>query len=251
MIIKKTLLSWIVIGCALFWVLFPSSGAATEENQGKTPYTIIVLGDSMGDGIYAGIYRHIRKDDHLKVIRMSRVGIGLHKMNMEAFKKKIDKAVARYKPQIAVVVIGGNDPQPVIVKGGKREPFRSEEWNQIYKQRVEEYIQALESHDLKIFWVGLPIMRDEEYDKDIQYIEDIFRKAAAQHNITFVPLRELTQDQDGKYSDHGADLTGRTTKLRANDGKHFTSAGYELLAFQVLANIKAKIPDFSWSIESD
>ena len=205
---------------------------------------IIVLGDSLGDGMYAGLYRAFHGDKTVKVYRLSKVGTGLHNLDVKSWPGKLDKICARYKPDVAVVMTGGNDPQPIFEGGGTRHAFQTEEWVRLYTDRVNVYMKSLVSSGVKTFWVGLPVMREPEFDESMKYMNKIFQGCAAQNGVDFIPTRELTADEEGKYAAYGKDLSGKVRRLRANDGQHFTGVGYELLANHVLEAIKENMETF-------
>jgi hypothetical protein len=180
-------------------------------------------------------------------VRLSNVGAGLYNLNMETWNKKLAKIISQYDPDVAVVILGGNDPQPILSENRKRHPFRTDKWRAVYGQRVSEYMQSLLRNNLQTFWVGLPAMRDPDYDSDIQYLNEVYKSTAAQNHVTYISTWELTVDDNGRYAAYGEDLTGRKTRLRVKDGKHFTLAGYTLLAEKVLKTIQSQVPNVAWA----
>ena len=56
-------------------------------------------------------------------------------------------------------------------------------------------------------------------------LNDIARPQVLKSGGQFVDLWEPFVDAENKFSAYGPDLSGQTTKLRANDGVHFTKAG--------------------------
>ena len=41
-------------------------------------------------------------------------------------------------------------------------------------------------------------------------------------------------DEQGHYAAYGKDRDGTTTRMRADDGIHFTQAGYEVIAEKII-----------------
>lgn len=221
------------------------------EARAKPHYTIFVLGDSLGVGLYAGIYRTIRNDDNIEVVKLSKVGSGLTRMKPSTRDKILSTVLEAEGPKLVVVMVGGNDPQPIAADNGKRYAFRTDEWRREYTSRVNGIMQDLTGAGIKTFWVGLPSMRTPDYDEMVRYINQIHEACADQNGVIYIPTRKLTVDKEGAYSAYGKDLLGRTRLLRSNDGKHFTLDGYEMIANHVLENILSNIGSFKVVQNSD
>ena len=230
---------WLLAGLCLAMVMcfFGSARAESATSAKKAPekLSILVVGDSLGNGVYSGLYRLARTDPKLSVNKISKVGSGLTSFSISRWERQLPGLIAKYQPNVAVVVTGGNDPQPLLLrKGKKRFAFKSDDWLRFYRQRIDTLIESLAQRGINTFWVGMPIMRKAEYDRDIQYITQVIRDQVLDHNAVFIPLRDLTADEKGKYNAFGKDLSGRMRRLRANDGKHFTPDGYDLLSNHIL-----------------
>ncbi|MEW5726150.1 MAG: hypothetical protein AB1896_23775, partial [Thermodesulfobacteriota bacterium] len=138
-------------------------GAAQAGQDGRT--TIMVLGDSLGDGMYVGLYRAVRDNPNVTVFRLSKIGTGLFNFDLKAWRRQLAQVIATRGPDVAVVMLGGNDPQPIRLPGRERYAFRSEEWRTHYVARLDEYMRSLIDAGLAVFWVGLPSMREPDYDR--------------------------------------------------------------------------------------
>ena len=232
--------------------LFTSfSGPLAYGRDNRRPLTILVLGDSLAEGLYYGIYWAVRRRHDVRVVKDTEVGAGLAYLDLDAWQKKLALLIKEHQPDVAVVMVGGNDRIPILHNGQRRYAFCSEDWTRLYRQRVAAYIQALLVHDLSVFWVGLPAMRTRGYDLDMQNLNGIYRSAANKAGIRYIPTRENTVDQNGDYSAYGFDITGKRGRIRSGDGKHFTACGYELLAWIVLKSMKMEVPaikvaEFDW-----
>jgi uncharacterized protein len=125
--------------------------------------------------------------------------------------------------------------------------FRSEAWRAEYTARIDRILDRLASAGLRVLWLGNPIARSERYSDDMSYINEVYAEAIARHGFQFVPLWTVVADEDGNYTAYGKDRTGVTQRLRGVDGIHFTSAGYELIAEQLVGQLaappaKAEVP---------
>lgn len=210
----------------------PEKQAAPETQKGKTRYNVVVFGDSLGDGVWAGLYHALRKDKRFNVIRKSRVATGFVRKDYYDWSEGAREVAAETRIDIAVVIMGTNDRQ-TIVEDGARYALFEPKWRDVYQSRVDDFIATLKASGARIYWVGLPVMRSAVFERDMESFSGIFEKRAAENGVVFVPTHDLVADKDGNYSAYGLDASGRKRLLRAEDGIHFTMEGYELLARSV------------------
>lgn len=211
----------------------------------KQKYNVVVFGDSLGDGLWAGLYHVLQKDKRFNVIKKSRVATGFSRHDYYDWNKAAHEIAAETKIDIAVVVMGTNDRQP-IVQDGQRHALFDSGWREIYRQRVDEFTATLKATGAPVYWMEIPVMRSPRFGGDMQKFNEIFEERAAANGVTFVRTDGLATGADGGYTAYGEDRFGRTRLLRAEDGIHFTMAGYELLgdriADVVLADIENGAP---------
>ncbi|MCB9960041.1 MAG: DUF459 domain-containing protein [Rhodospirillaceae bacterium] len=193
------------------------------------PIHILVIGDSLADGLWAGVYRRTRGFDDVTVERHTRVSSGLSRPDYYDWNAEIDEVIADEDMDIAIVSIGLNDGQPVFYEGRWDHDFGTEEWDRIYRERVVAFMTELADAGIPTFWLGLPTVRSAEFDQRVQHMNDIYREAAAETGVYFVETRAITADASGAYAAYLNDEDGRQRLMRANDGIHFTGPGYEML----------------------
>jgi hypothetical protein len=112
--------------------------------------------------------------------------------------------------------------------------FRTDEWRAAYAARADKILTLLTGAGLKVIWCGNPIARSADYSDGMSYINDIFTEEAARYGAQFVPLWTVVADEQGHYAAYGKDRDGVTTRMRADDGIHFTAAGYEMIAEKII-----------------
>ena len=192
------------------------------------PLNVHVFGDSLGDGMWAGLYRLLPAAEGYRVTKHSKVSTGLVRRDYFDWPTKVREVTARERVDVAVVMIGTNDRQPIVENG--RHALRSPAWERIYTARIDAMIEPLKAAGAEIFWVELPAMRSPRFGGDMQYFNGLYRARAAAHGITFVPTWQRTLGEGGAYSAYGTDDAGRTRLMRTDDGIHFTMRGYIQLA---------------------
>jgi hypothetical protein len=111
--------------------------------------------------------------------------------------------------------------------------FRSDQWAQAYKKRIDEMITALKSKGAPVIWVGLPAIRGPRATSDISYLDDLYHAEADKLGVTYVDIWDGFVDEDGRYAVQGPDFEGQIRRLRTGDGVHFTKYGALKLAHLV------------------
>jgi hypothetical protein len=217
--------------------------AAIPEEDDR--FQVVVFGDSLADGLWTGVYRSLRRDNRFEVVRHTRVSSGLSRPDYFNWQDELDTYLARHDVDAAVISVGLNDAQPVYHDGRWEHGFGTDPWNEIYRERVGAFMGRLTEAGVPTFWIGLPTVRSSSFDERIHHINQIYREMAEAHGVIFVPTRALTADEDGEYAAYLADDSGRSRLMRANDGVHFTTRGYEMLAEQLLAAMGRNLDIFA------
>jgi len=212
-------------------------------------YRVVVLGDSLGEGLWSGLYRAFQDDPTIEFIQKSKPSTGFSRTDTFDWNNELDQLLKNDSFQIAVVMFGA-EAQPV--RSGKEWlKVGSEGWREIYGQRVETFIKKLRAANIAVYWVGLPVMRSPNQSADAEALNDLFREKAFINGAKFIDTWNGFVDESGRYSAYGPDMTGQVKRLRADDGVHFTARGNVKLAHFVekdlrrdlnLAKIERNIP---------
>ncbi|HID99535.1 MAG TPA: DUF459 domain-containing protein [Thiotrichaceae bacterium] len=202
--------------------------------------TIAIIGDSQAYGIWAAIYRELRQNKDFTVIRETRTASGLAALD---WRDKVKGLLDKQRVHIALIVMGANDGQVLIRKGKPRLAYKSPSWKTAYVQRVKNLMGLLEDRNILTFWIGLPAVRRESMKEQVTMLNGFYEKTAASFAaVRFLPIWHLTVNEGGKYSAYGLDVTGRKRLLRANDGVHFTTKGYDVLTRYILESLYQDFP---------
>jgi hypothetical protein len=216
----------------LLWCIgiLPAASFA-EEVANRT--TVVVFGDSQGAGLARGLQRILIEDPRYRVLNRTYAGAALVHAENE-WLAPIQKFVANEKADIAVAMFGANDRLDFKDAAGTTLRFRTDPWRDAYAARIDQLLKPMVDAGLKVIWCGNPIARSGTYSADMTYINDIYAAEAAKFGAQFVPLWTAVADQEGHYAAFGKDRDGVTQRMRADDGIHFTSPGYELIAEKIL-----------------
>lgn len=243
--IWRRALAGLVLLSALTGIAPDRALAAPTPPKSKPPAVrVLVLGDSLADGIWAGLYWESRRSGRFEALRFAKNGTGLSRADYYNWEEKALELTDSKKPDAVVMMVGINDRQALYAtENRKRYRFRSEEWLKRYTARTEAIMRHVNDKGIPLFWIGLPIMRDQNMRKDAEYFNGIYKQSAAKFsNVFYVPLWNVTLDENGQYSSYRRDDSGQVKKFRASDGVHFTMSGYSFLASHITASLNANIP---------
>jgi len=192
-------------------------------------YRVLVVGDSLADGVWSGLYRAFQEDGNMEVVNKSKPSSGFVRADSYDWTKEIDDILKDDTYQIVVVMFGANDNQ--AIKSGKEyiKPG-TDAWDDLYGQRVEAFVKKLRAKGLAVYWTGLPIMRSPDDSDDAEELNDIYREKSFINGAKFIDTWSGFTDESGRYSAVGPDMSGQIRRLRDDDGVHFTPRGYLKLA---------------------
>jgi len=203
-------------------------------------YRVVVLGDSLGEGLWSGLYRAFEEDKTLEFIQDAKPNSGFARTDTYDWNEQLAKLLKEDTYQIAVVMFGASDTQGV--RSGKEWlKVGSEGWREIYGQRVEAFIKQLRAANVAVYWVGLPIMRSPTQNEDAEKLNDVYREKAFINGARYVETWTGFSDESGRYSPYGPDMTGQVKRLRADDGIHMTMRGYLKLAHFVEKDLRSDL----------
>lgn len=200
-------------------------------------YRVVVLGDSLGDGLWSGLYRAFEEDTNLEVVNHSKPSSGFVRIDNYDWSNAVDDVLKDETYQIAVVMFGANDDQ--AIRSGKEllKPG-TDAWRDVYGQRVEAFIKKLRAKGVAVYWVGLPVMRSPDQSEDAETMNEVYREKSFINGAKFIDTWSGFTDESGRYSAYGPDMSGQVRRLRADDGVLFTPRGYLKLAHSVEKEVR-------------
>jgi uncharacterized protein len=212
--------------------------ARAEEPADRV--TIAVFGDSQAQGLAGGLQRILIEDPRYRVINRTHPGAALVHGGSE-WLEPVERFASREKADIAGVMFGANDRLDMRDEKGAYLHFRTDDWREAYAARADKILTLLTTAGVKVIWCGNPLARSPAYSADMSYINDIYAEEMARFGAQFVPLWTVIADEQGGYAAYGKDRDGTTQRLRADDGIHFTAAGYELIAEKIVGLFSAAV----------
>ena len=142
-------------------------------------------------------------------------------------------------PDVIVLFFGGNDAQAIQIDGTWHE-FGSDTWLTEYRARVGDLMAELDEDGRDVYWMGMPIVRSEDFRQKVEVLNEIYRSEAERfERVNFVDSWPVFTGADGGFSEYLTDADGDLVDMRLNDGIHLTTAGGVRLAevtFGVIAD---------------
>jgi uncharacterized protein len=206
-----------------------AASALTAKETVPPRLTIAAIGDSLGDGLWEGLYRQLHGNKRIVVYRGAKRSVGFTTSDMT---EQIDAALAAGPVHAFVVMLGANDDRRSIFANGRSLAlFATPKWVELYRGRVEGFMDYAGAKKVPVIWLMLPAMRSDEATTAAKLINGVIAEAAqSRPHISLVPIWSLTADDKGAYMPYFNDLHGRRRLMRHSDGLHFSEPGYELLA---------------------
>jgi len=231
----------VFLACADGWALDQSpSQAAAKAPAAQAPvhpHTIGVYGDSLGDGVWGGLYFMVKAHPKDALLRRTKVGTGLTTPDFPGWMQDFTASLDSDHITNAVIMFGANDQQSIRDENHKGFFFKTPGWTRVYASRVNAVMAETAKRHIATVWIGLPIMRSDDLTVGAAFLNDLFAKAATTNGAVFLALDATFKGSDGKYATHLPDASGRMRQIRADDGVHFTPYGYQIIATKVYAII--------------
>ncbi len=219
----------------------PSATRASRWSGGKVEQTsfVMVLGDSLATSAAQGLTDAFANRPDVAIADVARDQSGLTRIDYYDWPKAARDLVAgKQKIDVAVVMLGVNDAQPLKDGDTTLEPL-SDQWKAHYAQRVEDLIAPFRGAHIPVLWVGLPSMPDERFNAQALALNEIYREHVEKAGGTYIDIWDGFVDQNGQYSAFGPNVDGQSERLRS--GVYFTKAGSRKLAQYLEADIRRAI----------
>ncbi len=207
------------------------------ERAARGQLRIGVFGDSMADGLYAGLYRDLQGQANISVSKFSQVSTGLSRYDFVDIQAKTRRQLDEQPVDVAVILFGTNDAQGIELDG-QVHPFGTDSWKAAYARRVDDLVALLRSRDVAVYWVGLPKMKRDSFDGRMALINGVVSARMRALGVPYIETTALTANDHGEYEAYLPNDSGRRVLMRANDGIHMSMAGYLRLSAPVADRLK-------------
>ncbi|NNJ77359.1 MAG: DUF459 domain-containing protein [Anderseniella sp.] len=221
-------------------VVVESAAQSSYLPARKQVYDIVIMGDVLGTGLWAGMNRFVETEDRVTVTGRIQENSGLARPKLYNWAKAADNLLESRPFDVAAIMLGANDARDINTPDGFLR-FGSDEWRKAYAEQINALVSALKKHKVAIYWIGVPPMRRKSYDTAMKVVAEVERQVMAERGVRYIDLRLLLADSDDNYTDRGDDGTGTIVRLRSRNGVKFIAGGNDRLAVELMKLVRADI----------
>jgi hypothetical protein len=213
-------------------------GSTAEADSIRAPTTerklrVAIVGDSLAAGL--GYFaERVFLPRLVRVSGQGRISTGLARPDYFNWPYTMHRIVARFDPDLVIVMLGENDHQSLQTVHGDREArIGTSEWPPAYRERVLRMMRIATSRGAKVVWAGLPISADFHLRDHSRRQNEIFEFAASISNdVAYFDAWDRFREPRGGYTAYFREGK-RVILIREGDGLHFNAIGYTILAREI------------------
>lgn len=218
---------------------FPLSKAVIARLRAGKPLRIGVFGDSFGDGLWAATNQELHADPDFAVYRFAKEATGFTRYRSLDLLADAKAKVAQQPIDIALIDFGANDTQGVW-DDARAYAYMTPGWRRTVGDRATALVAFLQDQGAAVGWVGLPRMRQSNYDNQIQAMNGFYAELMCRLHVPFIDPVSVTETDAHGFSMQLKDPeTGIAYLARADDGVHMSVHGYRVMARPLLRRIEA------------
>jgi uncharacterized protein len=207
------------------------------------PLRLWMGGDSLGDTTGTSLVNLLGNDQAVTPVAPvdTHISTGLARPEVFNWPVEIQNVINADNPGAIVLSIGSNDNQPMTGEGANGAPFGSDAWKAEYARRVGGLMDEVVGSGRYLFWIGVPIVREDDRLESYQFINSIIQQQAALRpgRVFYIDTYDLMKGADGNYADYLPNSSGDLVLARAPDGTHYTRFGGDRIAASILTTMHA------------
>jgi hypothetical protein len=202
------------------------------------PLRLLVTGDSLTEYMGPELVDEATRVGPVKGSSDTHYGTGLVRPDFVDWSVVAQQQEARYHPDAVVVMIGGNDFQNMTMSNGQIIDALTPAWIREYQRRAEIVMRVWARQGAaRVYWLSMPPARDPSWSQNNANIDTALQRAAhAVPSARYVNVLGPVTDH-GKYADF-IYRNGAAVLVRTTDGIHFTEAGSQIIADEMMAILK-------------
>lgn len=221
----------------------PQTTASAAKPSGKVPslnilhssanpLRVYMFGDSQVYSLGIGLSRLAGKDSPVHVEYLPVHSSGFIRQDYFSWHKMIEDTFSKSPYNAGVIMLGMNDYQNFWNDDGNVVVKETEGWEAAYRKKCISLIDTALLYLPRIYWLGMPVVKNSTYNSHLAYIEKIQAAVASEYSpdvLVYVPLRDTVPGEGKSYSDVFVTPDGKQIKAMSDDGSHFTVEGGQIV----------------------
>ena len=133
-------------------------------------------------------------------------------------------------------MMGMNDYQNFWTDNGAVAVTDTPFWEAAYKEKCRAIIDVALMYLPKLYWLGMPQVKNTAYAGHLAYIESVQRSLAEEYSperLVYISLRDAVPGRDKSYTDVLVTDAGKQVRVMSDDGTHYTVEGGQLAMLPV------------------
>jgi uncharacterized protein len=198
-------------------------------------------GDSLGDFPGTSLINAVSDNPAVDVVAPvdPHISTGLARPEVFNWPAEVQDVMDTVDPDAIVISLGSNDNQAMTGDGSNGASFGTPDWRTEYSRRVGGLMDEVVKTGRTLFWIGVPIVRQDNKLESYQYINAVFQEQAALRpgRVVYIDTYNLMKGPDGNYSDYLPNASGDLVLARAPDGTHYTRFGADKIAGLIVSKM--------------
>jgi hypothetical protein len=227
----------------------PPLPAFTPKNKLK----VWIAGDSLAITPGQSIARILGATKVVKTVAPvdGRVATGLERPDVFNWFTHVPQEIKRLDPDVVVLTFGANDDHGYMTglpEGVQVDDFATEAWVKEYRRRVGGLMDAASRDGRLVVWIGVPITRSAEQSNRYRVLNTVYQTEAEKRpgRVIYINTYRMFRDENGDFADYLPNAKGELIHVRAPDGVHYQPEGGDLIAREILGQLKEVYDLTSW-----
>ncbi|WP_026088043.1 SGNH/GDSL hydrolase family protein [Bartonella rattimassiliensis] len=201
---------------------------SAQKLKNENAKRILVIGDFIAYAVADALKKFFTNNRDIIIINKTKPASGLVRTDYYSWQNNISKLIDQNNPDVIIMMIGANDNQTIKNSDSMINTNQSE-WVRIYKQRIIEIAENLQTSGKSWIWIGQPAFRSDLLTQKMKVFNALYKQETETAGGYFLDIWNGFSDKEGNFSFSGYGINGEIVKLRTNNGMHFTPEGKEKL----------------------
>ncbi len=196
-----------------------------------TPCNVLLVGDSLALALAVPMEKALKDIDGLTMISKGKIASGLQNPHVFKWEEALRQFLSEYDPKLVVVMMGANDAKYLTLDPQDPVPTALPDRRlSTYQARLDKFLLALDERGVTSYWIGMPIMGDQELAAKCQALNTVIRQTCETTSHThYLDTWSLLAGPDGGYAHYLANDKGARVRVREGDKIHFSAAGGDII----------------------